>query len=114
MLRSTLTIFALVASASLLAACGGNDDCADTAQQMRGAMVIAVSCTTCHSAAANDRNGAPIAVNFDSPPDIDLHEDKIRTRAIERRNMPPAPPLGPGALDADEIADLEAFLDCRK
>jgi uncharacterized membrane protein len=115
MRRSTLAIFVLLASVSLLAACAGEDDpaCEDTAPLMRGAMVIATECTGCHSTSATNRNGAPPAVNFDSPPDIDAHEAKIRNRALARQNMPPLPPLGPGPLEAGQIADVQAFLDCR-
>lgn len=113
--RSTLEIFTLLAAVALFAGCGDETDpaCQDTAQQMRGAMVIAVNCLGCHSTSANNRNGAPIGVNFDSPPDIDLHQDKIRERAVVRQNMPPPAPLGPGPLEAAEIADVQAFLDCR-
>lgn len=115
MLRSTLAIFVLLASFLLLTACEADDPaCEDTAQQMRGAMVIAVNCTGCHSTSAINRNGAPVNVNFDSPPDIDVHGAKIRLRAVERRNMPPSPPLGPGSLDDAEVTDLQAFLDCRE
>jgi uncharacterized membrane protein len=115
MLRPTLAIFVLLAAFSLLAACEADPDpaCADTAQQMRGAMAIAVNCTGCHSTSATNRNGAPVNVNFDSAPDIDTHEAKIRERAVVRQNMPPAQPLGPGSLEAGEIADIAAFLDCR-
>jgi uncharacterized membrane protein len=116
MLRSTLKIFFLLASFSFLAACGGGDDgpdCTDTAQQMRGSMVIAMTCTNCHSASLTGtaRNGAPPAVNFDNAADIDMHEAKIRTRAIDVPSMPPAANGGP--IAANQIADLEAFLDCR-
>ena len=76
-------------------------------------MVIATACTGCHSTSTTNRNGAPPGVNFDSPPDIDLHEASIRTRALVRQTMPPVQPLGPGPLDAAQIADVQAFLDCR-
>lgn len=112
--RPTRAILVLLACAALLAACDGPaPGCEDMAQQVRGAMTLADRCTGCHSTATTDRNGAPAGVNFDSPPDIDEHEDKIRNRALVMRNMPPRPPLGPGALSDAEVADVQAFLDCR-
>lgn len=117
MLRSTLKIIALLASFSFVAACGGDDgpDCSDTMAQMRGAMVIGASCVGCHgsSVTGDDRNGAPATVNLDGAANIDMHETGIRNRAISQKNMPPAPPLGTGALSASQISDLQAFLDCR-
>jgi uncharacterized membrane protein len=115
MLRPTRAIFVLLASLSLLAACDGGPEpgCEDMAQQVRGAMTLANRCTGCHSTSANDRNGAPAGVNFDSAADIDVHQDKMRNRAVVMRNMPPAPPLGQGPLTDAEVADVQAFLDCR-
>ncbi len=114
MLRSTLKLLVILASFSSLAACGGGDegpDCTDTAAQMRGSMVIATSCTGCHSEASANRMSAPPNVNFDDAADIDMHETRIRARAIN--NVPSVmPPTG--ALSASQKSDLEAYLDCRE
>lgn len=116
MLRSTLKLLVLLASFSSLAACGGDDgdsgpDCTDTAQQMRGSMVIASACTSCHSQASTNRMNAPANVNFDGAADIDTHEARIRARAIDGQPTP----MPPGApLSATQKADLEAYLDCRE
>jgi uncharacterized membrane protein len=113
MLRSTLKIFFLLASFSFLAACGGGDDgpdCTDTAAQNRGMTVIASTCQNCHASSVTGaaRMNAPVTVTFDDAGDIDMHDDRIRVRAVEMKTMPPA-----GALPAGQISDLEAFLDCR-
>jgi uncharacterized membrane protein len=115
MFRPTRAIFVLLASVSLFAGCDGGPEpgCEDMAQQVRGAMTLGTRCTGCHSTSTTNRNGAPSGVNFDSPPDIDLHQDKIRNRALVMRNMPPLPPLGQGPLTDAERADVQAFLDCR-
>lgn len=112
MLRSTLKTLGLLASLSLLGACGGGDnggsDCEDTAAQMRGAMIVMGSCTSCHSESATDRQSAPDDINFDDPADIDMFEGGIRTRAIDQKTMPPG-----GPLSAEQISDLQTYLDCR-
>jgi uncharacterized membrane protein len=116
MLRSTLKICVLLASFSFLAACGGDEgpDCSDPAQQMRGAAVIMATCLDCHSVSVTGANrlSAPVGIDFDTPADIDMYEDRIRARAIDVPSMPPAANDGP--LPADQIADLENFLDCRE
>lgn len=117
MIRSTLKMLALLASFSFVAACGGDDgggaDCTDTAQQMRGATVISSTCQSCHagSVTGTDRGGAPDTVTFDDGADITTHEERIRVRAIDLKTMPPA---ASGTLSAAQIADLEAYLDCRE
>lgn len=117
MLRSTLKLALLLASFSFAAACGGGDegpDCTDMAAQMRGSMVIATTCQSCHASTVTgtDRNNAPTNVTFDDAADIDMQEARIRARAINETGgaMPPAPN---GPLSAAQKADLEAFLDCR-
>jgi uncharacterized membrane protein len=113
MLRSTLKICVLLASFSFLAACGGDEgpDCSDPAQQMRGAAVIMATCLDCHSASVTGANrlSAPEGINFDTPADIDMHQDRIRARAA---TMPPA--VNGGPIAANEVADIENFLDCRE
>lgn len=113
MLRSTLKICVLLASFSFLAACGGDSgpDCSDMAKQMRGAAVIMSTCLDCHSVNVTGANRlmAPVNVNFDTPADIDMHEDRIRARAS---TMPPA--INGGPIAANEVADLENYLDCRE
>jgi uncharacterized membrane protein len=116
MLRSTLKTFVLLASFSFLAACGGGDeapDCTDMMAQMRGSLVVGANCTGCHAASLTGtaRNGAPDTVNLDAAADIDTHEARIRARAINEKTMPPAPNGGP--LAANQISDLQAYLDCR-
>jgi uncharacterized membrane protein len=116
MLRSTLKICVLLVSFSFLAACGGDSgpDCSDPAKQMRGAAVIMATCLDCHSVTVTGANrlSAPVGIDFDTPADITTHEDKIRTRAVDVPSMPPAANGGP--LAANEIDDLENFLDCRE
>jgi len=117
MLRSTVKMLALLASLSFVVACGGDDgdggpDCTDTMAQMRGSAVIMGSCLGCHSTTATDRQSAPPNINFDTPADITAHEDRIRARAIDK-NPTPMPPPAAGTLGANQISDLEAFLDCR-
>jgi uncharacterized membrane protein len=119
MIRSTLKTLALLASFSFIAACGGDDgggtDCTDTAAQTRGAAIIAdgtAGCQSCHASTkvGADRGGAPPAVTFDTPANITTQEERIRVRALEQKTMPPATAR---TLNAGELDDLEAFLDCR-
>lgn len=120
MLRSTVKMLALLASLSFFAACGGDDgdsgpDCTDMAAQMRGAMIVSTGCQGCHASTVlgPDRSGAPDTVTFDNAADIDQHEGRIRARAIEK-DPSPMPPANSGVtLTPAQIADLEAYLDCR-
>lgn len=114
MFRSAFTSLALVLSLSFtVAACGGDDDdnpstdCADAAQQMRGAVVVMTSCTNCHAEDAANRNGAPDGIDFDSEAKIMTRESAIRRRAITAETMPPSGPLSQAQQD-----DLAAYLDC--
>jgi mono/diheme cytochrome c family protein len=118
MLRSTVKMLALLASLSFVVACGGDDgdsgpDCTDTMAQMRGATVISTTCQSCHAGTVTgtDRGGAPDAITFDDAADIDAQEARIRARAIDKSPTPMPP--APGSLSAAQIADLEAYLDCR-
>lgn len=121
MLRSTLKTFALLASLSFAAACGGDDggggtDCTDTAAQTRGEQIISNTtngCQSCHASTVTgaDRGGAPTTVTFDNAANITTHEERIRVRALEQKTMPP--PASGVTLNADQLNDLETFLDCR-
>lgn len=112
MLRSTLKTLGLLASLTFIGACGGDDggevDCTDMAAQMRGSMVVMGTCTGCHSENATDRMSAPDGVDFDDAADVDMYEAGIRTRAIDEKTMPPT-----GPLSAEQISDLQTYLDCR-
>lgn len=119
MIRSTLKMLALLASFSFVAACGGDDgggaDCTDTAAQARGQAIVAdgtSGCQSCHASAkvGADRGGAPPAITFDDAADITTNEERMRVRALDQKTMPPAPG---GPLNAGQLSDLEAFLDCR-
>ncbi|HEX8394980.1 MAG TPA: urate hydroxylase PuuD [Longimicrobium sp.] len=54
--------------------------------------VIQKRCAVCHSADAADRTfgPAPAGVAFDSPEQIIARAERIRTRAVETKTMPPA------------------------
>jgi uncharacterized membrane protein len=54
--------------------------------------VIQKRCAVCHSADAADRTfgAAPAGVAFDTPAQIRASLERIRTRAVETRTMPPA------------------------
>lgn len=64
-------------------------------------------CGACHSSTSVDRNGAPEGVNFDTESGALQWRDRVRARVIEDGSMP----IG-GGVYADELALLEAWLDC--
>jgi uncharacterized membrane protein len=122
MIRSTLKMLALLASFSFVAACGGDDggvDCTDpatAAAQARGQAIVADTtsgCQSCHASSVPvaNRGGAPENITFDDAADITTNEERMRVRALEQKTMPPA--AGGGPLNAGQLDDLQAFLDCR-
>lgn len=52
--------------------------------------VVAQRCSTCHSARPTDDAfpAAPLGIAFDTPEQIRMHADRIRTRAVELKTMP--------------------------
>ena len=64
-------------------------------------------CTSCHSAAAENRRGAPESVDFDSEAAVLGWGERIRVRVIEEATMP----LGGGVTDGDLLL-LDRYL-CR-
>lgn len=64
-------------------------------------------CTSCHSAAAVDRHGAPEGVDFDTEAQALRLAGAIRLTVIEEQSMP----LGGGMRDDDRVL-LERWLDC--
>lgn len=64
-------------------------------------------CGSCHSAGAQDRNGAPTTVSLDSRADVAAHLDTVRRRVLTEQTMP----LG-GGLSADDLRLLDVMLSC--
>jgi uncharacterized membrane protein len=55
-------------------------------------------CQRCHASAADDRNGAPISVVFDTADDVRSRRERVFSRAAgDNTSMPPGPDDPPGA-----------------
>lgn len=64
-------------------------------------------CQGCHASGAGDRHGAPEGVVFDTEAEARAQAARIRARVLEQQDMP----VG-GGVYPDELARLEAWLDC--
>lgn len=64
-------------------------------------------CGACHTATAQDRNDAPVGVDFSTRADVATWKARIRQRVIEDQDMP----VG-GGLAPDELALLDVMLSC--
>lgn len=64
-------------------------------------------CTSCHSAAAPDRHGAPAGMDFDSEAQVRAALASVRASVIEAKTMP----VGGGVLE-DDLVLLGIWLDC--
>jgi uncharacterized membrane protein len=103
----------------LVLACGGGggtlapvadtavDECRGYDWDTVGAPFLFTWCTTCHSAAAADRNGAPVGVDLDTLEGARTWAVQIESLAVDSRAMPPAG--GPRAGDLEVFA---TWLDC--
>lgn len=80
-------------------------DCLDYATV--GAPTLTTWCTSCHSALAPDRHGAPDGVDLDTLEGARTWADRIRARAIDAQDMP----YGGGIPEAERVR-LQAWLDC--
>lgn len=74
-----------------------------------GAPFLDANCQPCHASAAEDRNGAPSSVRFDTLDDVRSHRERIYARAAgDNTSMPPGPDDPPAA----ERAMLAEWLAC--
>lgn len=64
-------------------------------------------CGACHTSTAQQRNGAPEGVDFDTLSDIREWKDRIDVRVLDEQTMP----LGGGVYEED-LELLEVFLAC--
>lgn len=64
-------------------------------------------CTSCHSASAPDRHGAPAGMDFDSEAQVRAALATIRSSVVEAQTMP----VGGGVLE-DDLVLLGVWLDC--
>lgn len=64
-------------------------------------------CGACHSAGAQNRNGAPAGMDFDTHEQVHAQLDRIRVRVLEEGTMP----LG-GGLPDDDHRLLDVLLTC--
>lgn len=64
-------------------------------------------CTSCHSASAPDRHGAPTGVDFDSESQVRDGLDAVRSTVFETHTMP----VG-GGIAEDDLVLLGIWLDC--
>ena len=64
-------------------------------------------CRSCHSVAAPDRGGAPVALDFDTNLQVAEHADRVRVRVLEEGTMP----VGGGVAE-DDRALLARYLEC--
>lgn len=73
-----------------------------------GADYLATYCERCHAGGAEDRNGAPTSVTFDTLDDVRDHMDRIFARAAgDNTSMPPGtddPPAAERAMLAEWLA----------
>ncbi len=65
-------------------------------------------CRSCHAAAAPDRHGAPVGLDFDTEEQARALTQSIRRTVLDVGTMPP----GGGLLD-DDLVLLGEWLDCR-
>lgn len=99
----------------LLLACTGApadtaDPCADVPAvtwSSWGQGFFRTYCTSCHSADAVDRAGAPEGVDLDTVDDVRAYEAAIRRTVLETGTMP----VGGGVPDDDAYL-LDLFLRC--
>ena len=64
-------------------------------------------CASCHAASAPERFGAPETVTFDSEDDVLRQIDSVQRVILDAASMPPG-----GGLHADELEELQLYLDC--
>ncbi|MFN7146608.1 MAG: hypothetical protein ACK4YP_22735 [Myxococcota bacterium] len=100
----------------LLLACAGAP--ADTAAAETGCVTSATwqnfgdgffasYCRACHSATTPERYGAPVGIDFDTEEQVRVLESSVRHTVLDAGTMPPG-----GGLLPDDLALLEAWLDC--
>lgn len=127
-MNRTLTVRALVALGMLLGAaaipsaagCGGGSSSTSgnqsvcppnsTAAQERGFDLVADKCRNCHDSSLSGaaRNGAPAGKDYDKQSVVTATADAISNRlASTAAPMPPD-----GKLPANEISDIETWIDC--
>lgn len=64
-------------------------------------------CGACHTATAQQRNGAPEGVGFETRAQVAERRDRIRERVLVNQDMP----VG-GGLSPDDLALLDVLLTC--
>jgi len=84
-------------------------DCTPYSWQSTGAPTLLTWCTPCHHSelAEEDRAEAPLGVDLNSYEGASVYASRIRARALDLGDMPPA-----GGPTPQELAELEAWLDC--
>ena len=84
--------------------------CADapiTTWDNYGAGFVIQNCTSCHSATADNREGAPEGVDFDSVEEVWDQADRVLARVVTDATMPPQ-----GGLTEDDRYRVEVWLTC--
>ncbi len=77
-----------------------------------GAPFMLTWCTPCHgpALAEEDRQGAPMGLDFDTHAKAVAMQARIQARVLDSAGVSPMPPMG-GPSDA-ELEALQAWLDC--
>ena len=114
MIRTVIFAFALTLSLPGCADDGGGTavDCTTSSLTYVnfGTSFFTDNCTTCHSSSSNDRQGAPVAVNFDTLDLVQNLSNNINIRAGEGTSMPPSfAPAFPSGADRDLLAE---WIEC--
>ncbi|MED5370988.1 MAG: hypothetical protein VX899_08255 [Myxococcota bacterium] len=93
----------------LLLACSSPPECDTGTPTWDGEVrdLLITHCQACHAEDTPNRYGAPEGSSFDTEADAIAWADRIRVRVVEDQTMPPG-----GGMEADEIAAVEAWLDC--
>jgi cytochrome c5 len=121
MLRSMLTVFVLLGTLSMFAACGGDDgggggerqsilgECPAGADTAAGQAVFTANCQSCHAGFATTRSATPAAATT-SCSNLATIADCMYHRAMEGE-MPPAPMT---ALSDTDVEALRVWMACNQ
>lgn len=72
-----------------------------------GAGFVTQNCQSCHASTADNREGAPEDVFFDSSDDVAAHADRMLVRVVDEPTMPPQ-----GGVSDDDRYRFEVWLRC--
>ena len=83
-----------------------SEDCAGLYYENFGENFLRENCQGCHASTAQDREGAPVGISFDSRADVLTHLPAIISE-MQEGTMPPA-----GGVPEEEHAAFELWLSC--